>query len=314
VTSPYITPQIISNAPTGVPWSIIPEPGAAALAMYAEQNNMCWRSSAEIDRLCNQPLRATLDIEEETGPDFRLTVENSTGIAHMIASRWPILSIIGGQYQAATAFSDNWCLIPAGKVRPHGSLIGAYGTTTPGTGANGPAEFDIAPGYVTGRWGRNGVRLQIAYLNGWPHAGLTATATQGSQQLQVDDVTGMTGAAPMIYDGAQTEQVTVTSVTAAASKTAMGVAVPVGPGTLTLAAPLAYTHTSTPLQDQILISALPADVQWAGILICAAQALDAGIEGVVISDIHGQSQSTGGGSHALLLQAELILSSYHRTI
>lgn len=312
--SPYITPQLIASAPTGVPWSQIPESGASVLAQYAEQQNMCWRSTSEIDRICNQVLRATLDIEEETGPDYRLTVENSTGIAHLPAAQWPILSIVAGQCQAATAFDDNWYAVPAGKIRPRTTIstFGGVGSTIPGAAANGPSEFAIAPGYVSSFAGRNGVRLQIAYLNGWPHAGLTTTVAGGTQQLAVDDVTGMLGAAPMIYDGAQTEQVTVTAVTAAASVTVMGVTVPVGPGTLSLAAPLAYTHTVTPGQDQILVTAMPASVQWAGILLCAEQALEAGIEGLVISDIRGEAQSTGGAVKDLKLEAELILSSYHR--
>jgi hypothetical protein len=314
VTSPYITPAIIANAPTGVPWSMIPTPGAAALAAYAEQNNMCWRSTDEMDRICNQQLRATLDVEEETGPDFRITVENSTGIAHMQASRWPILSVIGAQVSPAAAFPPSWSVLPAGKVRPRTQLISAYGSTTPGADATGPSEFAIAPGYVTAWGGRNGTLVQVAYLNGFPHAGLTATANAGAQQLAVDDVTAFLGAAPVIYDGANTEQVTVQSVTANAPLTVMGAQVPVGPGTVTLAAPLAYTHTVTPGETQVLVTSMPANLQWAGILLCAEQALEAGIEGLVISDVRGDAQSSGGSLKDLKLEAELILSSYHRAI
>lgn len=314
MTSPYITPAIIANAPTGVPWSIIPAQGASALAAYAEQNNMCWRSTDEIDRICNQPLRATLDQEEETGPDLRITVENSTGIAHMRASRWPVLQVIGAQVSPAAAFPPSWTVLPAGKIRTRTQLIGVYGTTTPGADATGPNEFAIAPGYVTGWGGRNGTLVQVVYVNGWPHAGLTATATQGAQTLVVDDVTGMAGAAPVIYDGASTEQVFVSSVTANMQLTVLGVQVPVGPGTLTLAAPLAYTHTITPGETQILVSSMPANIQWAGIMLCAEQALEAGIEGLVISDVRGESQSSGGSLKDLKLEAELILSSYHRAI
>lgn len=311
MTSPYITPAIIATAPTGVPWSIIPAPGASALAAYAEQNNMCWRSTDEIDRICNQPLRATLDVEQETGPDLRITIENTTGIAHMRASRWPVLQVIGAQVSPAAAFPPTWTVLPAGKVRTRTQLIGAYGTTTPGADATGPSEFAIAPGYVTAWGGRNNTMVQVAYVNGWPHAGLTATAAQNAQQLLVDDVTGFAGAAPMIYDGANTEQVFVSSVTANMQVTVMGVQVPVGPGTLNLAAPLGYTHTITPGETQILVTSMPANIQWAGIMLCAEQALEAGIEGLVISDVRGDAQSTGGGIKDLALAAELILSSYH---
>lgn len=314
MTSPYITPAIIANAPTGVPWSIIPEQGASALAAYAEQTNMCWRASAEMDRICNQPLRATLDVEQETGPDLRITIENSTGIAHMQASRWPVIQVIGAQVSPAAAFPPNWKVLPPGKVRTRTQLISAYGTTTPGADATGPSEFAIAPGYVTAWNGRNGTVVQVAYLNGFPHAGLTATANVNATELLVDDVSAFAGAAPFIYDGADTEQVNVSSIVANASVTTMGMQVPVGPGIVNLASPLAYTHTVTPGETQILVTAMPANLQWAGIMLCAEQALEAGIEGLVISDVRGDAQSSGGGIKDLKLEAELILSSYHRAI
>lgn len=312
--SPYVTPAMIKNAPTGVPWNLIPDVNAAALAQYAEQTNVCWRASAEADRICNQPLRATLDIEEETGPDFRLTIDNNTGIGHLLASRWPILSVIGAQVSPASAFPPSWQVLPANSVRPGSGVISAYGATTPGTGAQGPVQLDIAPGWI-GWWaGRNGTRLQVAYINGWPHAGLTATANANTSTLAVDDVTAFLGAAPFIYDGANTEQVTVASVTPNAYATVMGVQVPVGPGTVTLASPLAYTHTVTAGQDNVLVSAMTADIQQANILLCASMALEAGIEGIVISDVHGGGQSSGGGVEHLQVQAEVILNSYKRAL
>jgi hypothetical protein len=313
VPTPYVTPTIIQNAPTGVPWSIIPQQGAAALAQFAEQTNMAWRVTHDMDRICNQPLRATLDTEEEVGPDFRLTVD-AHGIGHLIASRWPILSVIGAQVSPAASFPPAWQTLPAGAVRPHTGIIGAYGTTTPGSGAQGPVELDIAPGWVSWYNGRTGTRLAVAYLNGWPHAGLTATANQNATTLQVDDVTGFSGAAPFIYDGANTEQVAVTFVTAANYETVMGQNVPVGPGTLSLAAPLAYTHTVTPGASSVLVTAMPADLQKAGIWIIAADALEAGIEGVVISDLRGAEQSSRGGAASLRVEAEVILHSYRRAL
>jgi hypothetical protein len=313
VTSPYVTPTIIGNAPTGVPWSIIPEQGASALAQFAEQTNMCWRTTFDVDRICNQPLRATLDTEEETGPDWRLTVDNNNGIGHLLASRWPILQVIGAQVSPAAAFPPSWQVLPAGSVRPGSGVIGAYGTTTPGSGAQGQVQLDIAPGWVTWAGGRNGTRLQAAYINGWPHSGLTASTAASALMIPVDDVTGMAGAAPFIYDGASTEQVTVRSVSALNAVTVMGVQVPVGPGWLNLAAPTQYAHTVTS-SESVLASAMPADIQLAAIKLIAAEALDAGVEGVVISEVRGTEQSSGGGAASLRVEAEVILHSYRRAL
>lgn len=311
--TPYITPEIIANAPTGVPWSIIPYPQATLAAMVAEQTSICWRASAQMDRICNQPLRATLDIEEEVGPDFRLTVDNNTGVGHLQASRWPVLQVLGGQVSPAASFPPSWSPIPASAMRAHTQLIGAYGTSTPGTGADGPSQIDIAPGYVSWWAGRGGFRLQAAYLNGWPHAGITGASTPavsaGSLLLSVDDVTAFTGAAPIIYDGASTEQVSVLSVTSPNAVTVMGTTVPVGPGTLNLAAPLQYNHNAG-----VVVSALPADAQLAGILLCAGQALEAGLEAIALADIHGNTVSSGGGVHDLQVQAEVILAAYARVL
>lgn len=312
MTSPYVTPSIIANAPTGVPWTIIPEQGASDLAKFAEQTNMCWRTTAEVDRICNQPLRATLDTEEETGPDFRVTID-SQGVAHMLASRWPILSVVGAQVSPAAAFPPAWQVLPPDSVRRGSGVIGAYGTTTPGTGAQGQVELDIAPGWVTWYAGRNGTKLQVAYLNGWPHAGLTGNVDAGALMLPVDDVTGMAGAAPFLYDGANTEQVTVNAVTALASVTTMGVQVPVGPGWLNLAAPTRYAHTVTSTAA-VLASSMPADIQLASLCLVAAEAVDAGIEGIVISEVRGVQQSSFSGSAALLARAEKILHSYRRAL
>lgn len=318
MTSPYVTPSIIANAPTGVPWTIIPESGASNLAKFAEQTNMCWRTTADVDRICNQPLRATLDTEEEVGPDFRLTID-SQGVAHLLASRWPILSVIGAQVSPAAAFPPSWQVLPPNSVRRGSGVIGAYGTTTPGTGAQGQVELDIAPGWVTWYAGRNGTRLQVAYLNGWPHAGLTKSVDVGALMLPVDDVTGFagdgggTGGAPFLYDGASTEQVTVTAVTALNSVAVMGVQVPVGPGWLMLAAPTRYAHTVTDTQA-VLASSMPADIQLASIQLIAAEALDAGIEGIVISEVRGTEQSSGGGADKLRARAEKILHSYRRAL
>jgi len=299
---------MIVNAPTGLPWSVVPWPKATAAEQLAEQTNVCWRATGEVDRLCNQPLRATLDVEEEVGPDYRVTVDN-TGVVTLLASRWPIISIIGGQYSPADVIPPNWITIPGTAMRPSAQISSVYGTTAPGASADGPSMIDISPGYVSWWNGRRGHRLQVSYVNGWPHAALLATAAAGATSLRVDDVTGMAGARCWLYDGANTEMVTVNSVTADAPATVMGTSVPVGPGTATLTTPLASSHAAG-----IVCSAIPQDISWATILLASSEVLDSGASAMLMQSVSGSETIGGKGAEDLRRQAKKILEAYGRVI
>ena len=89
-------------------------------------------------------------------------------------------------------------------------------------------------------------------MHGWPHAGLTTAGSASTSSLVVDDCTGWGppgsnsaanstyGATGVIYDGASQETIQCTSASAT-----------VGPGTLSLASPLNYTHSAG-----VMVSAL----------------------------------------------------------
>lgn len=297
---------MLQNAPTGLPWDTIPLPTSTLAQQLAEQTNIAWRATGEVDSFCNQPLRSTLDTEEQIGPDLRLTVKN--GLASMLASRWPITQIIGGQVSFAATLPPQWTSIPATMLRCRTALISAYGTSTPGLDATGPAQIDIGGGYINWFQGREAFRLQIAYVNGWPHTSLTANVAAGATSLPVDDVTGFTGASAFAYDGGTTETVQTTSVTASTPVTVMGVSVPVGPGNLTLASGLAYPHNAG-----TVVSSMPQVVQWATVLFAVAEVLTEGAMSYTIQSVHG----SGGGTterdqSALRTMAQKILKPYKR--
>lgn len=296
---------MLQRAPTGVPWSIIPFPKATTAEQEAEQLNICWRATNEVDRICNQPLRATLDVEEEVGPEFRLTVRN--GIASMLVSRWPVVSIVGGQCSPATALPPSWTPIPASAIRARPNLIGEYGTSAPGASGAGPAQIHISAGYVNWYNGREGFRVQVGYINGWPHAALTANAAAGATSLQVDDVTGYTGASAFVYDDANTEVIQVTSVTATNPVTVMGQTVPAGPGTVTLTTPTQFAHAAG-----VVVSSLPQDVSLAAIYLAAAQVLEAGATSVQMKNLGGGRVSSSGGISQFRTDAHRILAAYAR--
>ena len=77
--TPYCTPNELVSAPTGISWSTIPPIRVDAGADVAEQVNILGRATAQCDGYVNQVLRATLDTEQISGPDFRVTVMTGSG-------------------------------------------------------------------------------------------------------------------------------------------------------------------------------------------------------------------------------------------
>jgi hypothetical protein len=299
-----------NNAPTGVSWSIIPFPKATSTQQTAEQMNMCWRATGMVDAYCNQVLRATVDTERLNGPDYRMTIQNATGNARLMLSRWPITQVLQVAVSPNT-FPRSWQIVPSGYYEVERPPIDAYGSTAPTAAGDGGQSILVSAGYA-GWWnGRQGYTTATSYLNGWAHSSLTAASSTGTTTLTVDDVTSMTGARVFLYDGAETEMATVSSVTANANfMLPYGTnTVPAGPGTLTLTGPTAYPHSAG-----VVVSAMPQAILWATILATALQALESGITAVTIQNLPGSQTVGGQGLMALETEFRDILNPYRRTI
>lgn len=317
MATPYVTPEMITNAPTGISWEIIPFPQSTSTEQFTEQYNMCWRATAIVDGYVNQVFRSTIDNEERTGPgDYRINVQQNTGVVRWTLSRWPITQILAAQFCGASTFPRQWTQIPPNMMEIDNPIIGVYGSYVPGgSGGAGGQSITIAPGYVGWNMGRNGYRLACSYVNGWPHAGLMTTALAGATTLTVDDVTGFAGASAFIYDGTNTETISVTSVTANSPVTLQngGGTAPAGPGTLTLSSPTTFDHSgSNPAT--VVISAIPTDVLWATVLATTAQALEAGITSISIQNLPGSLTEGGHGVLDMKTEYELLLEPYKRVI
>lgn len=309
--APYITPQIVQNAPTGISWTTIPDFGSSPAAQYAEALNICWRATHFIDGYCNQVLRATQDTEELLGPTYRLTVDGyNTNTARFIVSRWPVTSVVKARWCATGAVPNNWTTIPLTAIWIEDPNFVSRGISA--SGAAGAQAIRISQGYITWWGGRNAFRLQLTYVNGWAHTALAATATAGATTITVTDCSGtmvwnatnkLEGVNLWIYDGADTELVSVESASAS-----------YGPGKLTLASPLSFKHTVT-AQRLVLVSALPEDIQDAGILHATYQALVRGATATTVQAMPG-SEAGGGGGHdtTLLDDVRTLLDPYRRTI
>lgn len=301
---------MIVSAPTGISWSIIPFPKATTAQQLAEQTNMCFRATGMVNAYCNQILKSTVDTERLQGPDYRLTIQTGPGNGRLLLSRWPITQVLQIAVSPNT-FPRQWTIVPSGYYDVERPPIDGYGSTSPtGTGDGGQGVL-LAPGYVNWGGGRQGFSVSTTYLNGWPHSSLTASCTTGATTLTIDDVTAMTGARVFLYDGAQTEQIIISSVTANQNEMLpYGTnTYPAGPGTVTLATPTMFPHTAG-----CVFSAIPQDILWATILATTIQALESGITAVSIQNLPGSQTVGGQGIAALEQEYKSLLNPYRRVI
>jgi hypothetical protein len=257
----------LTQAPTGIDWTTLtPWDDATPAQNQAEIWNLCARATSKVDNYCNQVLRATIDTELLHGPDFKVTSGPGAGgsyptpywgnagfNARLVLSRWPVLEVTNVQTCPNSVWPRQWTAIPSGYYEPEVPAIGLYGSATPGGAAQGGQAIIVGGGYINWSLGRNGWVIQVTYVNGWPHSGLTSGASLGSTSLSVDDVTGwyngalLEGAIGRIYDptppGGGNETIQVIGVSA----TGTVAGAPAGPGSLTLATGLTYPHTAGPL-------------------------------------------------------------------
>jgi hypothetical protein len=305
----------------GIDFSTIPAtPSFDPAANAAELWNLCARATSMADQYVNQVLRATIDTEILHGPDYRVTVGPAAGGAYptpywgsagsntrCIMARWPILEVTQVQVSANASWPRSWKTLPAGFAEPSYPPFGIYNTIAPAGDANGSQDILIAPGYVDWCLGRNGYILMITYVNGWPHTEISANAQAGATTITVNDTTGwaisnygatITGATGVIKDAGQQESAHVTG----ASTTS-------GPGTLTLASALTYSH-----QAGTMFTTIPAAIEQACILFCCAQALIRGATSTTIHSVGGHAAGSAQDISELTAEAELLLHPFRRTI
>lgn len=300
--APYINPAVLLSAPTGISWATVPGPRATADQQLAAQLDICMRATSAIDTYCGTPLRATIDTETVRGPgDWRFT-QRPDGVARLILSRPPVVSVISGQYSPTASFPSQWTALAGTQFKVEQPLMGVWGTTAPGAADTGGQAVLMAPG-VLGYGGRGSYEVQVTYMNGWPHTQLTADAAAGATTLSVDDVTGWVGAVGTVRDTVGQETVSVVS-TSPSGPTASG------PGTVTLASPLANAHSAG-----TLVSTLPGSVVEAAILFAVSQALVRGATAVTAPGVPGASNGGGGMSkEELTAEAELKIHPFRRTL
>ncbi len=256
---------------------------------------------------------------------MRVGVPASGAPAELILKRWPVLEVTSIQVapnRLPWVFSD----VPSTAYQVKYPVVGLYGSSAPTSAAEGGQTVLMDPRWLSGNgqtapggpgWGpsrgHDQYAIQVQYVNGWPHAGLTAAAAAaGDMTLHVDDCTGWTITAPFagaatgatgtVYDAGSQEVIHVTGASAAQ-----------GPGTLTLSAPLLKDHASG-----VIVSSLPQAVTWAAMLFACEVALERGATATTIMEVPGREVAQGAGVDTSYgspaCWAEKILSVFTRII
>jgi hypothetical protein len=355
VSSPYLLPADLVAEPLGISWRTL---GAGnTFSPEAAQNQagimlIARQASSQADGECDQPLRCTLATEEFQAPSHRCGILPN-GLGRLAASRNPITRVAYAQVTAASVLpAPTWTQLPPGASYPEETPpYSGYSNTAPGGSHGGGQGILISGQYVNWSLGRMGIRGQISYLAGWPHAGVVADSAVGDMALLVDDVAGWSGASGWLLDGGNTEyiQVGVTTQAPAPAYNAAqnyypGLYVSLGgqnyvcmvangpntangpqtPGSSTtwwiLATEPAGPGTLellTPLEfphsAPVLVTTLPPSARWAVALLAKAQALE---RGVGTMTIEGAEAAGGGGLAAAIsgarAEAALTLREYAR--
>jgi hypothetical protein len=312
----YVTPAMLIAAPTGISWSTIPVPSASATQQLTSQQDICMRATASAEAFLNQQVRCTIDVQTDSAPSRRVYMDND-GV-HFTCNHFPVLAVVAAQTAPAGTFPRVYTDVTSGNWEVDDPPSINTGSAVTGGDGQGGNTILLAGGTIDGWRGRKGYRIAVTYLNGWPHAGITASMLVNALAVNVDDVTGWsvaTAAAPItcpIYDGANSEVVQVIGVASVVNGTT-GLAA-YGPGVLTLAAGTGNVHAG-PVSGvaTCVISTLPATIMSAVIKMAVAEAMVRGATATSVQRNAGQTTKSGSAGDLYLEGCELLLP-YRRVV
>jgi hypothetical protein len=307
VPAPYISSDVLLNQPAGISWQVVPTLTADSAEQTAQLDLVCQQVTSLVDGYLNQPLRAVCVTEEARWPGQpRVSVDRHSGIGQIVTRQWPVIAVNAVQTSPARSFPPAWQLIQAEQARIAVPVLKPV-SGSPVTTASGGNRIDLAPGVLQQGFGREQQLVSWSTTSGYPHTQLSADVASAAQSVPVDDVTGWEGWTGVILDGPQTEWVSVMSATATApvQLPGSGGTVDAGPGTLTLAAPLASGHKQGALLTAIPLAALQA---------AALKAAVIALETIAAIAVQSSSGQLPGGLGALAFEAEVALQPFARNM
>lgn len=250
--TPYISVQEFLAEPTGVDTSQLIPDGTQA-QNEAALARVIARASSEADRICQQVLAATRDIQ--TGV-YRVQTDRATGlpVIGVPVKHTPLIEVV--DVTVGSSVTDATSLPDLSGIR---------------------FEQKVAWIPLTGTLGRYGrVYAQMTYVNGFAHTLLAAPASVGASSITVKGALGVFPGLPeTLYDSGSTEAIAVD-----ASYTP-------GATTVPLASPLQFAHAAG-----VTCSALPPFVRDAVINLVASLVKVRGAEAFEMSSIMQQPTRT----------------------
>lgn len=302
--SQYITVAQLYNAPLGIDLKSVVSPQAAkpgsqvlGQQLYEELAQIVLRACAMIDNYCQQVLRATTDVEEKwTGASSHAGIDQN-GYLWVKPNYWPVRSVSVFQYGYPAIGGTSWTVPTLSDILIQSNLL-------------------IYPSWLDRR-NTPPVRVQYTYTNGWPTTLLTASMLAAATAMPVSDATGILASAVLtIHDAGNTEDVTVASSWVATT----------GAASVTLAVGTTFAHTITARPTtgvsqpyDILVSALPAEVQQAALLICKELVESRGATSLVMGRIGGigrggEPKGASAETEKMPVEAQYLLETYRRVV
>lgn len=261
---PYLTLNEFKNAPTAIDIDNLVFNSTDPDAQDAELSNVIARASSYIDTFCNQILGASSDTEQQRtrikrDGSIRFHPNNSPIVA--LTNLW-----YGSDLTQLTQMTDpSICWLESQQV-----IVPSSGLST-----NYTSQGSLSLGSFTGN--TTECYLKYTYVNGYANDTIVS-ATAGQTTLTVANGIGFhAGLMLKIYDGLNSENVTV------------GSTYTFGSNTVPLANPLNYSHSAG-----VSISALPPAIKEAAILITTAMLKVRGDNSMVMNVTTSPAHSTPG--------------------
>lgn len=282
--TPYISPGEYMGAPTAVAVSNL-VPGGSKEAQEAALAAVIMRASDLVDTLAFHRADGTFAASPSTESGWIVPRDNGSLV--LICNYKPILEVDAVALGTGAASSmRNIGQQGAENLTIDGPLIRLQGACY---GSYGPSTFFPGNPTVNGR-----VWAVWSYVSGFPHVPLAAEAKAGASALTVGPSNPggsvaygiYVGTQLTIHDGENTEVVVVQSIAGL---------------TLTLTAPLLYTHKVPTLPGSIRVSAVPWQIEQACISLVSYLIKRRGSRAMVLpnapgTQAKGQAEGQVGGT------------------
>jgi hypothetical protein len=302
INTSYLTVNEYKRAPTAINTSNLDYLAGLtdSSSQDAELANVIARASAWIDNYCQLPGGLAASVNTET----RAVYLTRDGFLRIQPYNFPIIQLQSLQWRLYP--NAAWTTVDINNIQVYDRYFEnlmwfpflSGPSLTVGTSYAYPVSVPYMP-YVDPTTRANiedlQVTVQYTYINGYPNTTLSADVTAGASTITVDDATGIIAGKTSLtmYDGGKTEKVTVQSIAG---------------NVLTLTKPLIFAHSKG-----IAVSAIPADVKQACILVVNYLLKERGVNSITMEGVQNPQMQKYDDT-ADLDFAKSMLRQYRRVV